>query len=251
MKRLGAAVALLVFIAVGANAAPQLHVIRSGGFSAAFDELIVVFERTTGIHVVTATGASQGPGPNTIGAQLRRGVPADVVILSKEGLEELASDGRIVPTTRVDLAQTPLGIAVREGAAKPDINTVDAFKRTLLNAKSITFPMSTTGVWMTEKLFPRLGIADAMTKKYVPGGGQAVAGGEAELTIQPVSEVLHLKGTEFVGPLPADVQYISVFSAAVVAGTNEPDAAKRLIAFLASADAETVIRNNGMEPLRR
>ena len=122
------------------SAALQLHVIRSGGFGAAYDELLPLFERTTGINTVTATGGSQGSGPTTIGAQLRRGVPADVVILSKEGLEELVAEGRIVPNSRVDLAQTPLGLAVRQGAAKPDIASVEGFKRTLLRAKSITFP---------------------------------------------------------------------------------------------------------------
>ena len=234
-----------------AAAAPELHVIRSGGFTAPFDDLAPRFEQATGIHIVSASGSSQGTGPGTIGAQLRRGAPADVVIMSKEGLEELVSEGRIVPNTAVDLAQAPLGLAVREGAPKPDIATVESFKRTLLKAKSITFPLSTTGMWMNEKLFPRLGIAAEMKSKYVAGGAPAVAAGTAELTLQPVGEILHLKGVSFVGTLPADVQFISVFSAAVVAGTQQLDPARRLVVYLASPDAAVAIKHSGMEPLGR
>lgn len=234
---------------VSAVAGSDLHVLMSGGFSAAYREVLPTFERTTGIAVNTASGGSQGPGPNTIGAQLRRGVPADVVIMSKEGLEELAQERRVVADTRVDLAQTPLGLAVRDGAPKPDIGTVEAFKQTLLRAKSITFPTSTTGIYMTTTMFPRLGIADEVAKKYVTGSVAAVATGEAELAIQPVSELRHVKGSAFVGPVPADVQYMSVFSAAVVVGTTQLDAAKRLLAFLASDQCAAAMRNAGMEPL--
>src|SRR5437016_4447966 len=127
----------------------QIKVIHSGGFAVAFQEMLPQFEKTTGIKVTTATGPSQGNGLNTIGAQLRRGVPADVVIMSREGLDELIAEGRIVAGTAVDLAQTPLGMAVHRGLPKPDISTVDAFKQTLLRAKSITFPGSTTGIYMT------------------------------------------------------------------------------------------------------
>ena len=123
------------------------------------------FEKTTGITVTTTRGQSQGGGPNAIGAQLRRGVPADIVIMSKEGLDELIADGRIAAGTDLDLARTPLGVSVRAGASKPDISTVAAFKQMLLRAKSITFPSSTTGIWMTTKLFPQLGIAGEMAGK--------------------------------------------------------------------------------------
>src|ERR1700733_8002134 len=114
----------------------QLNVIMSGGFSAAYQEALPDFEKSTGITVTTARGQSQGNGPNAIGAQLRRGAPADVVIMSKEGLEQLIADGKIAAGTQVDLARTPLGVDVGAGAPKPDISTVDAFKRTLLSAKS-------------------------------------------------------------------------------------------------------------------
>src|SRR5580700_1701816 len=180
----------LVLVAAAVLALPaasfaQVKVIVSGGFSAAFRELLPEFEKTTGITVTTARGASQGSGPNTIGAQLRRGVPADVVIMSREGLDDLIREGRIVVKSDVDLAQTPLGMSVRAGAPKPDISSVEAFKQALLRAKAITFPNSTTGIYMTAKMFPQLGIASAIEGKITHTGVAAVANGESELAIQP------------------------------------------------------------------
>src|ERR1700749_3753093 len=116
-----------------ANEPATLHVLISGGFSAAYERLLPQFERASRIKVTTGSGASQGSGPQTIAAQLARGVPADVVILSREGLGELIAAKRIVAGTDVDLAQVPVGVAVRAGAAKPDVSTVEAFKQVLLN----------------------------------------------------------------------------------------------------------------------
>jgi molybdate transport system substrate-binding protein len=240
---------VLAAICSPAESFGQLKVIISGGFSAAYQHMLPEFEKSTGIAVTTTRGASQGSGPNTIGAQLRRGVPADVVIMSKEGLQALIAEGRIAAGTAADLAQTPLGLAVRAGASRPDISTVDAFKRALLSAKSITFPASTTGIYMTTKLFPQLGIARELAAKITNAGVAAVAKGDAEIAIQPVSELLHAPGADFVGVIPKEIQYISVFSTAEVAGGRQPDDAARLIAFLKSASAAKSIRNSGMDPL--
>jgi molybdate transport system substrate-binding protein len=228
----------------------QLKVLMSGGFSVAYEEMLPEFEKTTGITVTTARGPSQGNAPNAIGAQLRRGVPADVVILSREGLDQLIAEGRIAAGTDIDLARTPLGMAVRAGAPKPDISTVDAFKRTLLGAKSITFPDSTTGIYMTDTLFPRLGIAGEIAGKITHTGVAAVAKGDAEIAIQPVSEILHAPGSDFVGNIPMEIQYVSVFSTAMVAGSKEPGSAKALIAFLTSEKAMKAIQTSGMERVR-
>jgi molybdate transport system substrate-binding protein len=255
MNKRGHARIKLVFVIAAVLARPiasfaQIKVITSGGFSAALQELLPEFEKTTGITVTTARGASQGNGPNTIGTQLRRGVPADVVIMSREGLDELIAEGRIVAGTDVDLGQTPLGMSVRAGASKPDISTVDAFKQTLLRAKSITFPDSTTGIYMMTRLFPRLGIASEMAGKITHSGVADVAKGDAEIAIQPVSELLHVPGSDFVGTIPVEIQYVSVFTTALLAGSKEPEASKRLIAFLASESAIKAIRKSGMEPPR-
>jgi molybdate transport system substrate-binding protein len=239
--------AIAAVLTMPAASFAQVKVITSGGFSAAFREALPEFERTAGVTVTTTSGASQGSAPNTIGAQLRRGVPADVVIMSREGLSDLIAEGRIVSGTDVDLAQTPLGVAVRAGAPKPDISTVDAFKQTLLRAKSVTFASSTTGIYLTTTLFPRLGIADALAAKSTTAAVAAVVSGEAELAIQPVSELLHVPGVDFVGTIPAEVQYVSVFAAAVVFGSKEVEASRRLIAFLASEHAAMAIKKSGME----
>jgi molybdate transport system substrate-binding protein len=140
----------------------QLNVITSVGFETAYNELVPVFQKSSGITVSTKHFASQGSGPDTIAAQLRAGTAADVVIMSKEGLGELLAEGRIIPASAVDLAQVQLGVAVRAGAPKPDISTVDAFAQTLLSSKSIN-ALSTTGLYLTEKL-PGLG--------YGPGVGR-------------------------------------------------------------------------------
>ena len=227
----------------------QLKVITSGGFAAALREIQPEFEKATGIKVTVTRGASQGSGPDTIGAQLRRGVDADVVIMSREGLDDLIAEKRIVAGSDVNLGQTPLGLSVRAGAPKPDISTVEAFKRAMLQAKSVTFPGSTTGIYMVEKLFPQLGIAKEMAPKTTSVGVAAVAKGDAEMAVQPVSELLHVPGTEFVGTIPKEIQYVSVFSAAIVAGTKEQKAAKELIEFLTSEKAKAAMKKSGMEVL--
>ena len=242
------ALAFTIVLALSGVSYAQVKVIMSGGFSAAFEETLPDFQKTTGIVVMTTRGQSQGNTPDAIGAQLRRGVPADVVIMSREGLDELIAEGRIAAGTDVDLAQTPLGMSVRVGAPKPDISTVENFKRTLLHAKSVTFPSSTTGIYMVNKLFPELGIAKEMAMKSTNTGVAAVANGDAEIALQPMSELLHVPGAAFVGTIPSRIQYISVFSAAIVAGSKEIKASSQLIAWLASDKAKTAIRNSGMEP---
>jgi molybdate transport system substrate-binding protein len=149
-------------MAVASPSSAQVRVLISGGFSAAYQELLPQFEKRTGITVTTTRGASQGgPGPISIETELRGGLPADVVIMSREGLAELLAEGRIVIGSDVDLASVPLGVGVRVGTARPDISTVDAFKQTLLRAKSIGI-QSTSGMYLKTKVFPQLGIADAL-----------------------------------------------------------------------------------------
>src|SRR4051794_11359252 len=148
----------------------ELNFLMSGGFGGAYEKLLPEFERTSGIKVTTRSGASQGTGPQTIGAQIARGVPVDVVILSREGLGELIPAKRIAAGTDVDLARVPLGVAVRAKAPKPDVSTVEAVKEVLLKAKTVAMPGSTSGIWLTTDLFPRLGIADKVKVKVTPRG---------------------------------------------------------------------------------
>jgi len=233
-------------------ASAQLNVLISGGFSGAYEQLLPEFERASGIKVTTGSGASQGTGPQTIAAQLARGVPADVVILSREGLSELIAAKRIAAGTDVDLARVPLGVAVRAGAPKPDVSTVEAFKQVLLKAKTVAVPGSTSGIWLTNDLFPRLGIAEKINVKAAPRGKDAtgmVAAGGADLAVMPISEILHAPGVDFAGSIASEIQFVQTFSAAVVAGSGDIERSKRLIEFLASTRASEAIKKSGMEPL--
>lgn len=234
------------------NQPTQLHVLISGGFSGAYEKLLPEFNRTTGIAVVTGSGASQGSGPQTIAAQLARGVPADVVILSREGLEELTAANRILAGSDVDLARVPLGVAVRAGTPKPEVGTVEGFRRLLLAARLVAIPQSTSGIWLETDLFPRLGVADKIKVTATPRGTGAaalVAAGEADLAVMPDSEIVAAPGVDFAGSIAPEIQFVQTFAAAVVAGSQAADAARRLIALLASPHAAKVIRDSGMVPV--
>jgi molybdate transport system substrate-binding protein len=229
----------------------QLKVIISGGFSTAYRELLPEFERSSGISVITLSGASQGKGPETIGAQLSRGLAVDVAILSREGLTELMAAGRIVPGTDVGLATATLGAAVRAGTRRPDISTVGAFKQTLMATKVVAVPASTSGIYLTDELFPRLGITP--NTRVMPRGSQSAAlvvAGEADIALQPTSELARVPGLDYLGALPDELQLIQTFCAAIVTGSKALAASKQLIAFLTSERAGAAIRNNGMLPVQ-
>ena len=235
-KRIVVILATLPIWSVAASA--QLNVLISGAFSGAYEQLLPEFERTSGIKVTTGSGSSQGTGPQTIGAQLARGVPADVVILSREGLNVLIASNRIAAGTDVDIGRVSLGVAVRAMAPKPDVSTVEGFKQVLLKAKTVAVPGSTSGIWLTTDLFPRLGIAEKINVKVTPRGTDAtgmVAAGDADVAVMPVSEIVRAAGVDFAGTIPPEIQQIQVLSAAVVAGSKEIEDSKRLIEFLASA----------------
>jgi molybdate transport system substrate-binding protein len=200
----------------------QVKVLMSGGFSGAYEQLLPEFERTSGIRVTTGSGASQGTGSQTIGAQLTNGVTADVVILSREGLEELVAAKRIAAGTEVDLARVGLGVAVRAGTPKPDVGTAAAFRQVLLAARTVS-ASSTSGIWLVKDLFPRLGIAGKIDVKITPRGtgaaGMVVEGG-ASVAVLPISEIMTAKGVDYAGSLGPDIQFLQVFSAAIVAGSG-------------------------------
>lgn len=241
--------ALALMLAFPGIGLAQIRVITSGGFAAPLKAALPAFEKSSGLTVTVMQGKSQGAGPDTIAAQLDRGVAADLVILSREGLNDLIAKKKVAASSAIDLARTPLGVAVRAGAPRPDISTVEAFRAALLRARAITYPSSTTGIWMTTKLFPQLGIADQMAAKSSNANVAAVVAGDAELAIQPVSELLHVPGADFVGTLPAAIQYVSVFAAAATAADNSQ--ARQLIDYLASPAAAPAMRDAGMEPLGR
>ena len=238
--------AITLVFALPASLPAQVVVLASGGFSASYQELLPQFEQSTGITVTTLRGESQGNGPNTIDGQLRSGLPADVVILSREGLAEQLAEGRIVIGSDVDLASVPLGVGVRAGTPHPDIGTMNAFKQTLLRAKSIGI-QSTSAIYLKTRVFPQLGISGDLADKLSDAPAADVASGRVEMVVLPVSEILPVRGVDLVGTIPADLQFVQVFAAAVVKGTKNPDAAKRLIDFLASEKATPTVEKMGMQ----
>src|SRR5438105_827051 len=163
-SRIVALVAAAVLVSTFASA-QDLHVVTSGAFTEAYKQLAPQFEHETHIHVVSAFGASMGATPDAIPNRLKRGEPIDVIILAAPGLEDLIKQGLVDPATRVDLVRSLIGMAVRAGAPKPDISSVDALKRVLLQAKSIGTSDSASGVYLRSVLFPRLGIADQIKAK--------------------------------------------------------------------------------------
>ena len=251
-SRAVAAILAIFLLAAGATCADEIKVMTSGAFTAAYLELAPQFERATGHHLVTEA-TSMGTGSASIESRLASGEAIDVVIVADSALEQLIANRRIVPGTTVDLARSAIGMAVRKGAPKPDISSLDALRRTLLAATSIAYSASVSGSYLSTELFQRLGIADQVLPKSrrIEGErvGAVVARGEAEIGFQQISELLPIEGIDFVGPLPDEAQRVTVFSAGVGTAARNPEAARHLIQFLASPAAIPAIRQSALEPI--
>ena len=251
----GAAAFGLAAFAVLASAvqAAEIHVVSSGGFAAAYRALAPEFEHETGDTLVVGWGPSMGLTADAVPARLARHEPIDVVIMVGYALGQLVDEGKVSAASRVDLAEAGIGVVVRAGAPRPDIASVDALRRTLLAAKSIAYSDSASGVYIQNEMFKRMGIAEEMAGKarMIPAEpvGAVVARGDAEIGFQQISELRPIKGIDLVGPLPPEVQQITVFSAGVLSNSREPEAAGALIRFLASPAAAGAIAESGMEPL--
>ena len=235
---------VLVAHGVGAMAA-EVKVIAGAGMLGAFGELVPQFERATGHKIVIQYGAGA-----TFKKQIEAGEAFDLVIIDSDAVDDLIKQGKIAGDTRVDIVRAGIGVAVREGAPKPDISSVDAFRNTLLNVKSVTYASTSTHL---PKVFDRLGIAEQMRGKTklnalvrVP---QVVAEGEVELAIAGIPTLLSVKGVQLVGPLPAELQSWVVNTAGVSAAAKQSDAAKALIKYLATLEAAAVLKAKGWESL--
>jgi molybdate transport system substrate-binding protein len=247
---------LAAFSLAGAALAADVHVMISAGFHGVYSRLGPGFERATGHRLVTTRGPSMGDSPEAIPTRLARGETADVVILDGGAADALAERGFARAGTKVVLARSLVGMVVRSGAAKPDIASVEAFKRTLLAAKSIAYSDSGSGTYLSKTLFPRLEIAEQLAGKSRkvrgPPSGEPVAAvvarGEAEIGFQQVSELIHVPGVDFVGAIPAELQPGFTFAGAVTTNAREPEAAAALLRYLSSADAAPVITQAGLAP---
>jgi molybdate transport system substrate-binding protein len=253
LLRRAVCIGLAATVLAGAARADELRVVSSGGFAAAYKAVAPEFERQTGHKLVTEWGPSMGKTANAVPQRLARNEPIDVVIMVGYALGDLAKAGKVVPESRVDLARSLIGAAVRQGAPRPDISTVEGLKNALLNAKAVVYSDSASGVYIEKELFKKLGVEVQMAGKarMVPADpvGEVVARGDADLGFQQISELKPVHGIDLLGPIPDEVQSVTVFSAGIVEMSQHKDAAQALLRFLASPTAAAAARESGMNPM--
>jgi molybdate transport system substrate-binding protein len=247
-----AVVALALLAAANAAAAAEIKVLATTAMKSSLDALAPQFAAASGHAPRIAYGPS-----GALAKRVADGERVDLVVLAG-GIDGLIEQGRVVRDSRTDVAAARIGVAVRKGAARPDISSPEAFRRTLLAAHSIAFagPASggASGVYL-RRMFERLGIAAEVDAKarFARGGPDGmvralVAAGEAEIGLQQISEILSVDGVDLVGPLPDALQTETVYAAGVLAAAQQPEAAKSLVAFLHTPVAAAVLRSKGLEP---
>jgi molybdate transport system substrate-binding protein len=240
----------VVVFSSGFAGAADLRFLHTTAIKPPMDELIPEFERSTG-HKVTATFGPAG----AIVDRIEKGEPADVAIATGPQIEALQKEGKILPGSRVDLAKVGIGVYARKGGPKPDVSSIEAFKRALMAAKSIAYidPASggASGIYLSG-LLQRLGLAVDMRAKtksprVVAAVFDAVATGEAELGLGQLSEIVADPGIELVGLLPTEIQNFTLFAAGIIANSKEQEAGKSLVAFISSPGAQVIMKSKGFE----
>jgi molybdate transport system substrate-binding protein len=242
-----------LLLAAGAAHAADLHVVSSGGFAQAYKDLSGQYERTSGDNLVSAWGPSMGTTKNAIPARLARGEAIDVVIMVGDALDQLMAEGKLEPGSKVVLANSPIACAVRHGAAKPDIGTVDGLRQAFLHASRVAYSDSASGEYIKRELLDKLGIQQQMQGKaaQIPATpvGEIIAHGDADFGCQQRSELKPVGGIDIVGLLPAEVQLKTQFAGAVVRGAGHPQEARALLRFLAAPANAPAIEATGLEPV--
>lgn len=250
MTVLSAAILLMAAGAPRGAAAAEIKVLTAGAFKQVLLMLLPDFEKQTGHKVIVQN--------DTVGALAKRiegGEVFDLAVLTPAAVNDLSTKGKFVAGSRTNLGRVGVGVVVKEGAPKPDISSVDAFKKALLAAKSVAYidPAAggSSGIYVAG-LLDKLGVASEVKPKakLIPGGAVAehIARGEAELGIHQISEILPVKGVTLVGPLPADIQNYTVYAAGLGAHGKESEAAKALLKTLSGPAAADVLKSKGMEP---
>ncbi len=247
---------LIGFVVAGVTmtaAASEITVMSSGGLTTVLKEMAPSFERTTGHHVTIVSGPSMGTTEEAIPNRLKRGEPADLVLIAGSSLGDLIDQGVVRKDSRVDIAKSNIGIAIRAGAPKPDISTPEKLKAVLLAAQSVAYSDGASGAYIESELYKKLGIESELKPKsrMIAGArvGDIVAKGEAEIGFQQVSELLPIKGITFVGPLPQGVDKTTVFAAGIPTKTTATEAAKALIDVLVSEEGRTIATKTGLQPI--
>ena len=233
--------------------AADIQVITSGAFAEALKDLAPQYEKQSPHKVIISYGSSMGAAPDSIPSRLARGEQFDVLILASPALEGFIKSGELQSGTRVDLVASVMGAVVKAGAPKPDISTMNGMRLALLNAKSVAYSASASGVYLSTELFPKMGISEQMDKTarkiYSERVASVVARGDADLGFQQVSELLPIPGVDFIGELPQEAQKTVLFSAGITGNTQNLNASKDLIVFLASTKAVDSIQKAGLKPM--
>jgi molybdate transport system substrate-binding protein len=224
----------------------NITVLASNGVKEAVLELLPAFEHTSGSKAAITWGSTAG-----ILEQVKGGAAFDLIILTAEAIDRMITEGKVAAGSRADLGASGIGLAVKSGTPKPDISTVDALKKALLAAKSVAHSRQGASGLYFPTVLARLGIADAMQPKIVIAQsspvGVLIARGEAEIGVQQISELMPVAGIDIIGPLPGELQKMTVFSAGVSASAAQPDGARALIAALSAPDARPVFKRKGLE----
>jgi molybdate transport system substrate-binding protein len=248
-----AALAALALAAGALAQAAEVHVVSSGGFAQAYKDLAGPYERASGDHLVAEWGPSMGTTKNAIPARLARGESIDVVIMVGEALDKLMAEGRLEPGSKVILANSPIACAVRHGAAKPDIGTVDGLRAAFLGAPRVAYSDSASGEYIKRQLLDKLGIRQQMEGRaaQIPATpvGDIIAHGEADFGCQQRSELKPVQGIDIVGLIPQSVQLKTEYAGALVRGSRHPEAAGALLRFLAAPANADAIEATGLEPV--
>ena len=222
----------------------------SAAFKAAYLKMLPEFERKTGHKIINAWGPAMGTTPQAVPNRIARGEPVDVVIVSGPALEILINQGSVAAASRKNLAISTIGAAVRTGSRRPDISTVEAFKLALERAKSIAYSDSVSGVYISTELYKKLGVSDAVRAKskmiLADPVGEVIASGGAELGFQQMSELKPVKGIDVIGPIPAEIQKVTMYAAGVSSKAEQPEAGAALIKYLASPDVAAIVWGTGM-----
>ncbi|WP_194791907.1 substrate-binding domain-containing protein [Pseudomonas sp. UFMG81] len=249
------AVAIAATVQCGGAVAADLTVMTSGGFTAAYKRLGPQFAANSGNTLTTVLGPSMGKAPEAIPNRLQRGEPADVVIMVGYALDELIRQGKVAADSRVELADSRIGMVVRAGEPKPDISTTAGLKQTLLAARSVAYSDSASGVYVEKQLFDKLGIQAQLAPKgtmieRIPVAS-VVAKGDYQVGFQQVAELLPVPGVTFAGKLPEDVQSVTRFAAGIPTGAQHPTEARQLLDYLASPAVQATVQATGLDSVPR
>lgn len=245
------AIALFVTVALllGINTtdAATIQVMSSNALKGPFLELVPLYEKTSGNKVLFIWGGTEG-----LTKRVAEGEVADVVILARPNIDKLIQNRHLAEDSRTDIVKSRIGVAIRAGLPKPDISSAEAIKIAVLEAKSVGYSSGPSGFYIAE-LFNKMGIADQIKDKVKQPEsgvqiGDLMARGEVDLGFQQVSELLHVKGIDFLGPLPAEIQNVTVFSAGLHVSARAPEEGKGLIKFLTGTEAAAIIKKSGLEP---